>query len=121
MVGVFCCADINYSAFGSGNLVEVEGIKNRKQYVAISETLKQTKANILKWPSQSPDMTPNDNMWWDLIHNVARRLSNLEQLERAMGQKRMGLDLSVILTLVVFVFCGRQQQQQQQQEEEEEE
>uniref|UniRef100_A0A8C5PDE5 Transposase n=1 Tax=Leptobrachium leishanense TaxID=445787 RepID=A0A8C5PDE5_9ANUR len=38
--------------------------------------------NILEWPSQSPDLNPIDNLWWDLKKAVAvRKPKNVTELE----------------------------------------
>ena len=38
--------------------------------------------NVLEWPSQSPDLNPIENLWWDLKKAVAaRKPSNITELE----------------------------------------
>ena len=49
---------------------------------ATTEWLSKKKVNVLKWPSQSPDLNPIENLWQDLKTAVHRRTpANLKELE----------------------------------------
>jgi hypothetical protein len=64
---------------------------------ATPEWFKRKHLNVLQWPSQSPDLNPIENLWYDL--NIAvyqRKPSNLKELEKfclGNGQKSQWLDV----------------------------
>ena len=48
--------------------------------------------NVLEWPSQSPDLNPIENMWYDLKIAVHQRNpSNLKELEQFCPVARCGI------------------------------
>ena len=64
---------------------------------ATLEWLKGKHLNVLEWPSQSPEVNPIENLWYELkiaVHQ--RKPSNLKELELFClknGQKYQWLDV----------------------------
>ncbi|CAJ0918940.1 unnamed protein product [Ranitomeya imitator] len=49
----------------------------------VTKWLKDSKVNVLEWPSQSSDLNPFENLWAKLIRQVrARQPTNLDQLHQ---------------------------------------
>ncbi|CDQ76267.1 unnamed protein product [Oncorhynchus mykiss] len=50
-------------------------------------TFDLTHLNVLEWPSQSPDLNPIENLWYDLKIAVHQQNpSNLKELEQFCGE-----------------------------------
>ena len=57
--------------------------------------------NILKWPSQSPDLNPIENLWWDLKKAVAaRKPKNVTELEAFAHEEWAKIPVDRCKTLV---------------------
>uniref|UniRef100_A0A8C5QS12 Transposase n=1 Tax=Leptobrachium leishanense TaxID=445787 RepID=A0A8C5QS12_9ANUR len=57
--------------------------------------------NILEWPSQSPDLNPIENLWWDLKKAVAvRKPKNVTELEAFAHDERAKIPVDRCKTLV---------------------
>lgn len=65
------------------------------------EWLKKKGWNILEWPSQSPDLNPIENLWWDLKKAVAaRKPKNLTELEAFAREEWAKIPVDHCKTLV---------------------
>ena len=63
--------------------------------------LKKKHWNVMEWPSQSPDLNPIENLWWDLKKAVARRRpKNLTELEAIAKEEWAKIPLKRCQTLV---------------------
>ncbi|KAI4900378.1 hypothetical protein NFI96_000696 [Prochilodus magdalenae] len=57
--------------------------------------------NILEWPSQSPDLNPIENLWWDLKKAVAvRKPKNVTELEAFAHEEWAKIPIGRCKTLV---------------------
>ena len=48
----------------------------------VAKWLKDNQVKVLEWPSQSPDLSPIENLWAELKCVQARRPTNLTQLHQ---------------------------------------
>lgn len=63
--------------------------------------LKEKGWNILEWPSQSPDLNPIENLWWDLKKAVAaRKPKNVTELEAFAHEEWAKIPVGRCKTLV---------------------
>ncbi|KAI4892626.1 hypothetical protein NFI96_034105, partial [Prochilodus magdalenae] len=54
--------------------------------------------NILEWPSQSPDLNPIENLWWDLKKAVAvRKPKNVTELEAFAHEEWAKIPIVVVV------------------------
>ena len=68
---------------------------------AMLEWFKGKHLNVLEWPSQSPDLNPVENLWYDL--NIAvhqRNPSNLKELERFSLEERQKIPVARCAKLI---------------------
>ena len=51
--------------------------------ILLKQHLSGLRGNVLEWPSQSPDLNPIENLWYDLMISVHQpKPSNLKELEQ---------------------------------------
>uniref|UniRef100_A0AAZ3QIE7 Tc1-like transposase DDE domain-containing protein n=1 Tax=Oncorhynchus tshawytscha TaxID=74940 RepID=A0AAZ3QIE7_ONCTS len=68
-------------------------------YKVVAKWLKDNKAKVLEWSSQSPDLNPIENMWAELKKRVrARRPKNLSQLHHLCQEE---------WTKIHQTYCGK--------------
>uniref|UniRef100_A0A8C5MW04 Transposase n=1 Tax=Leptobrachium leishanense TaxID=445787 RepID=A0A8C5MW04_9ANUR len=83
-----------FASAGTGKLQRVQGTMNRAWL--------QIKGwNILEWPSQSPDLNPIENLWWDLKKAVAvHKPKNVTELEAFAHDEWVKIPVDGCKTLV---------------------
>jgi len=88
---------------------------NPKHTSNSSKTWLQKKSwKILQWPSQSPDLNPIENLWWDLKEAVAaHKPKNTTELEAIAHDEcaRFLRSAARIWCLVIHIVCSRSLQQ----------
>jgi transposase len=62
---------------------------------------KRNKINVLKWPAQSSDMNPLENLWFILKKRLAlRRYSNEQEFKEIVQQEWNSIDVSICRSLI---------------------
>lgn len=67
----------------------------------VKEWLKNEKIKVLKWPAQSPDLNPIENLWEIVNKNISpRNFKNVDQLFDALVEAWNNIDRGIIYNLI---------------------
>ena len=59
---------------------------------------------LLKWPSNSPDVNPIENIWSIVKRQVEKRKpKNIDELELVLAQEFKNTDISIVVNCVISI------------------